>query len=72
MQETNSVHAQLLTSYKVQDSLQQVNLHIVSPWDQGQTGIKLGTKHVIYQTLATFMEKENIYVNRLESFIFSM
>ena len=26
-----------------------------SPWDLDQIGLKLGTKHVIYQKLATFM-----------------
>ena len=29
--------------------------------DRGQIGIKLGTKHVIYQTLASFTWKNNIY-----------
>ena len=28
-----------------------------SPWDQGQTIIKLGAKHVIYQKLANFLWK---------------
>ena len=28
---------------------------LYSPWDQGQTGIKLGAEHVTYQKLANFM-----------------
>ena len=43
-----------------------------SPWDLGQISIKLGTKHVIYQKLTTFLQKEGIYLDRLESVIFSM
>ena len=31
----------------------------------GHLGIKLGTEHVIYQKLANFMLKKDIYVNRL-------
>ena len=27
----------------------------ISPWKRNQTGIKLGTKHVIYQNLASFL-----------------
>ena len=26
-----------------------------SPWERGQIGIKLGTKHIIYQKLANFL-----------------
>ena len=37
------------------------------PWDWGQIGMKLGTKHVIYQKLVKCMQKMDIYVNRLES-----
>ena len=36
-------------------------------WDQGQIGIKLGTKHVTYLKLASFTKKNNVYVNKLES-----
>ena len=43
-----------------------------SPWDRGQIGIKLGTKHVIYQKLATLLKKKDIYVSRLESVVFGM
>ena len=30
---------------------------VVSPWGRGQISIKLGTKHVIQQNLAVFVEK---------------
>ena len=45
-----------------------------NPWDQGQIGIKLGAKLVIHQKLSnfTFLQKEDVYVNSLESVIFSM
>ena len=43
-----------------------------SPWDWGQIGTKLGTEHAIYQKLANFMWKKDIYVNRLESVTFGM
>ena len=35
-------------------------------------GIKLGIKHITYQKLANFMQKKDIYVNRVESVIFGM
>ena len=31
---------------------------MISPWDQGQIGIKLGTKHVTYQKFATFLYED--------------
>ena len=37
-----------------------------NPWDSGHTGIKLGTKLVIYQSLTNAMKKKDIYVNRRE------
>ena len=37
-----------------------------SPWDQDQIGIKSETQHIIYQNLANFLSKKDIYVNRLE------
>ena len=43
-----------------------------SQWDWDQTGIKLGTKHIIYKKLANFMYKKDIHVNRGESAIFGM
>ena len=36
-------------------SIKHSNSTNIHPWDQGQIGIKLRTKHVIYQTLATFL-----------------
>ena len=42
------------------------------PWDRGQTGIELGTEHIIYQKLANFMCKKDIHVNSLEIVIFGM
>ena len=29
--------------------------HNYSQWDQSQIGVKLGSEHVVYQTLANFM-----------------
>ena len=43
-----------------------------SSWDQGQIGIKFGTKHVIYQKFASFSKKRGIYVNRFENVFFDM
>ena len=44
-----------------------------SPWFQGQVGIKLLLNLIIiYQKLANFKQKKNIYDNRLDSVIFSM
>ena len=34
-----------------------------SPWDRDQTGTKLGTDHIIYEKLATFIYKKDIHVN---------
>ena len=47
-------------------------LKVTSPWDWAQIVLKLGTKHVIYQKLANFMQKKDIYVNNLESVIFGI
>ena len=44
----------------------------ISLWDQGTIGIKLRTKHVIYQKLTTFLLKRDIYVNRPEVVIFGL
>ena len=33
-----------------------------SSWDQGQIGIELRTKYVIYQKLANFLQKKYIYM----------
>ena len=38
-----------------------------SPWYRDQIGISLRTKPVIYQKLAYFMQRKDIYVNRLGS-----
>ena len=38
----------------------------------GQTIVKLGTKHFVYQKLENFTYKMGIYVNRLASVIFAM
>ena len=56
MQETNSVHAQLLTSYKVQDSLQQVNLHIVSQYSMGSgpNWYQIGNKTCYISNVSNF------------------
>ena len=44
-----------------------------SPWDRGQTGIKLGADYIIHQKLESFMYKKDIHdVNRIESGIFGM
>ena len=43
-----------------------------SPWDWEHNGIKLGAEHVIYQRLANFVQKKDIYFNRIESVIFGM
>ena len=48
------------------------NYFSCSSWDQGQIGFKLGTNHVIYQKLASFTQKKDIYVNRLESVFLDM
>ena len=48
-----------------------INYKYIS-WDRDQIGIKMGTKHIIYQKLANVMYKIDIYVNRLEIFIFGM
>ena len=45
----------------------QISCGHTSPRDYGQTGIKLGTKHVIYQKLENFMKKHDIYVNWRET-----
>ena len=42
-------------------------MYHISQWDWGQTGIKLETKHVMYQKLVNDMDKKDIYVNRLET-----
>ena len=34
---------------------------------QGKFSIKSGVKYVMYQTLAPFLQKKDIFVNRLES-----
>ena len=39
-----------------------------SSWDQGQ----MGAKYVVYQTLANFIQKKDIYGNRLEIVIYSI
>ena len=44
---------------------------LYSPWDWAQIGIKLETRHVIYQKLENVLQKKDIYVNRRESVIFS-
>ena len=44
--------------------------HIPCNWDR--IVIKLETKHVIYQKLATFLQKKDTYVNRIQSIIFVM
>ena len=41
-------------------------------WDQGQTGIKLGTKHVAYLKLQSFTQKKDAFVNILESVFYDM
>ena len=43
-----------------------------NPWDRDQIGTKLGTEHIIYEKLATFIYKKDIHVNRLESAVFGM
>ena len=43
-----------------------------SSWDQGQIGVKLGTKHVIYLKLASVAQKKDTYANRLESVFYDM
>lgn len=43
-----------------------------SQWDWGQIGIKLETKHVIYQKLENFINKNCVYFDRLENDIFGM
>ena len=43
-----------------------------NPWNWDQIRMKLGTEHIIYQKLANFIHKDDIHVNRLESFIFGM
>ena len=43
-----------------------------NPWDRDQIGIKLGKCYIMYQKLAHFLYKKDIYVNRLESGIFGM
>ena len=40
-----------------------------SPWDWDQIGIKVGTKHVIYEKFANLLQKKDNYVNRLKSHI---
>ena len=42
------------------------------PWDRGQILIKLGTKHVVYLMLASFLLNRDVCVNRLESIFFDM
>ena len=41
-------------------------------WDQGQIGIKLGTKHVTYLKLESFTQNKDVYVSRLESVFYDM
>ena len=41
------------------------------PWDRDQTGIKLGTKHVVYLKLASFTSNKDVNVNRRESVFFT-
>ena len=43
-----------------------------SLWDLGQIGINFETKHVIYQKLVNFLQKREIYANKLKSDIFSI
>ena len=43
-----------------------------SPWDWDHIGIELGAKHIIHKKLANFMQKKDIYINRLESVIIVM
>ena len=49
-----------------------LSLSFYSPWTRGQIGTKLGTKYVMYQQLANFVLKKDIYVNRLESVNFGI
>ena len=48
------------------------SLSFYSPWTPGQIATKLGTKYVMYQQLANFVLKKDIYVNRLESVNFGI
>ena len=41
-------------------------------WNQGQIGIKLGTKHVTYLKLESFTQNKDVYVSRLESVFYDM
>ena len=43
----------------VSQLLKFVSISLVLSW--GQVGIKSGIKHVIYQKLASFMQKKDIY-----------
>ena len=52
--------------YSVTDSV------TFSPCDQGQIGIKLRKKHVVYLKLSTFTLNKDVYVNRLETVFFDM
>ena len=49
-----------------QNGWSKLNLTTHSPWDGGQTDIKLGTKHNIYHQLTTFTWGKDVFVNRLE------
>ena len=40
--------------------------------DRGHVGTKLEAKHIIYQKLANFMYKKDVYVDRLENVIFGL
>ena len=42
------------------------------PWYQGQIGIKLGKKHVVYLKLTNFTSNKDVYVNRRDSVFFDM
>ena len=53
-------------------NLNDSNYVSFSPWDWGQIGINLGTKHVVYKRLASFRKHKDVYVNRLESAFLGM
>ena len=42
------------------------------PCDRGQVVIKFGTNYVMFQKLVHFLEKNDIYVDKLESVVFSI
>ena len=57
-------HFEILQKYRI-FSNKCPGAHLMSklyiPWDRGQIGMKLKTKHVIYQKLATFCKKRYLF-----------